>query len=81
MDNKFITGLLLGAVAGTAVAIYLNSDKGKQLLTDLKFDAEDIKDQMKVGIDGVDESLHQLLTKAKQMVADLEQKLEDAKTV
>lgn len=80
MHNKFISGLLVGAVVGTALAIYLNSDKGKQLLADLKVDADDIKDEMKAGIVGVRESLHQLLSKAKQVVADLEQKLTEEKT-
>ena len=80
MDNKFISGLVVGAIVGTALTIYLNSDKGKQLLADLNFDVEDIKDQMNARIEGVDESLHQLLSKAKQVVTDLEQKLLEAKT-
>lgn len=80
MDNKFISGLVVGTIVGTALTIYLNSDKGKQLLADLNFDVEDIKDQMNARIEGVDESLHQLLSKAKQVVTDLEQKLLEAKT-
>ena len=63
MDNKFISGLVVGTIVGTALTIYLNSDKGKQLLADLNFDVEDIKDQMNARIEGVDESLHQLLSR------------------
>ncbi len=35
-DNKFIAGLLLGAIAGTALVLFLNSEKGKELVRDLK---------------------------------------------
>ncbi|MDB5211193.1 MAG: hypothetical protein JWQ30_2020 [Sediminibacterium sp.] len=48
MSNKFIAGVLLGAVAGTALVLFLNSEKGKELIKDLKEGAgkmqEDLSD-------------------------------------
>ncbi|MES2330199.1 MAG: YtxH domain-containing protein [Bacteroidota bacterium] len=46
MSNKFIAGVLLGAVAGTALVLFLNSEKGKELIKDLKDGAEKIKDDL-----------------------------------
>lgn len=78
-DNyKFIAGLLLGALTGTALALYLNSEKGKQLLTDIQFDAASLKFDIDAGIDKVDESVQDMLSKARNLVSELEQKLGDA---
>ena len=35
-NQKILGGLLLGAAAGVAVTIFLNSDKGKEVLADAK---------------------------------------------
>lgn len=74
-NNQFVAGLLLGALAGTALALYLNSDKGKQFLADIELDTENLKHQVDEHLDDAGESLQQVLSKAKKLVADLEQKL------
>ncbi len=74
-NNQFVAGLLLGALAGTALALYLNSDKGKQFLADMELDTENLKQEVNEHLDDVGESLQQVLSKAKKLVADLEQKL------
>jgi|688.fasta_scaffold90060_4 gas vesicle protein len=80
-NHKFIAGLLLGALAGTALALYLNSEKGKQLLSDIQLNASGLKSDLDAGIDKVDESLQDMLNKARNLVAELEQKLGDEQTV
>ncbi|MBC7720822.1 MAG: YtxH domain-containing protein [Pedobacter sp.] len=35
-NQKFISGLFLGAAAGAALAIFFSSDKGKKLITEGK---------------------------------------------
>jgi gas vesicle protein len=35
-DSKFIAGVLFGAVAGTALVLFLSSEKGKAFIKDLK---------------------------------------------
>ncbi len=79
-NHKFTAGLLLGALAGTALALYLNSEKGKQLLSDIQLDAASLKSDIDVGIDKVDESLQDMLSKARKLVIELEQKLGDTQT-
>ncbi len=79
-NSKFTAGLLLGALAGTALALYLNSEKGKQLLSDIQLDAASLKSDIDVGIDKVDESLQEMLSKARKLVTELEQKLGDTQT-
>ncbi|HJV18985.1 MAG TPA: YtxH domain-containing protein [Sediminibacterium sp.] len=76
-NHKFISGLLLGALAGSALALYMNTEKGKELAEELKLSATDLKDDFKAGIDTAEESIQQLLAKAKQLVSDLEAKLKD----
>ncbi len=34
-NSKFVAGLILGAAAGTFLAIFANSDKGKEMLDDV----------------------------------------------
>ena len=80
-DNyKFTAGLILGAFAGTALALYLSSEKGKELLNDIHSDAASLRSTLDAGIDKVDESLHDVLSRAKIFVAELEQKLEQTQT-
>ena len=35
-NKKFLGGLLLGAAAGAALAIFFSSDKGKEVVADAK---------------------------------------------
>ncbi|MFY8024893.1 MAG: YtxH domain-containing protein [Sediminibacterium sp.] len=77
-NNKFISGLLLGALAGTALALYLNSDKGKELLASLNVEADHIKEEAQEGYGHVKESVDDLLVKAKNLVKELEQKIAEA---
>lgn len=77
-NSKFISGLLLGALAGTALALYLNSEKGKELLSNLNIEADNLKDNMQEGYGNAKEGVDELLTKAKNLVKELEQKIAEA---
>ncbi len=35
-NSKFLAGIVVGAAAGAAIALLLNSDSGKKALSDLK---------------------------------------------
>ncbi|MEO5685552.1 MAG: YtxH domain-containing protein [Chitinophagaceae bacterium] len=47
-NSKFLAGILVGAAAGAAIALLLNTESGKKLLADVKDMAgktlQDIKD-------------------------------------
>ncbi len=73
-NQKFIAGLLLGAVAGAALAIFLNSDKGKELISDVKEGADKMQDGLKDKLNEFDVAVNELLEKGKAVVNDLEKK-------
>jgi gas vesicle protein len=45
--DKFIAGVVLGAAAGAAVAIFLQTDKGKKVMSDVKDAAADVSEKIK----------------------------------
>lgn len=74
-DNyKFIGGLLLGAVAGAALAVFLNSEKGRVLLSDVKEGADKMQDDLKGKLQDFDVAVNNLLDKGKSFIDDFEQK-------
>jgi gas vesicle protein len=50
-QSKFIAGLLLGAAAGAALGYFLTTDKGKEIVDEIKSAAanagEDVKEKVK----------------------------------
>jgi gas vesicle protein len=66
-SGSFFAGLLLGAAAGTAIVLFLNSEKGKELINDLKEGAGNMKDDLASTVDG-------LVEKGKAFVNEFEQK-------
>lgn len=77
-NSKFISGLLLGALAGSALALYLSSDKGKEFLANMNIDTDEIKEDMTETYGKAKENVEELLAKAKQLVKELENKVSEA---
>ena len=73
-NQKFIAGLLLGAVAGAALALFLNSDKGKEMMSDVKEGADKLQDGLKDKLAEFDVAVNELLEKGKSFINDLEKK-------
>lgn len=50
-NSKFLSGVLLGAAAGAAIAYFLTTDKGREMLNELKSvlgsASEDVKETVK----------------------------------
>jgi gas vesicle protein len=65
--SSFLTGLLLGAAAGTAIVLFLNSEKGKELVKDIKEGADNMKNDLTATVDG-------LVEKGKAFVNEFEPK-------
>ncbi len=71
-NNKiFFAGLLLGAAAGATLALFLSSEKGKELLAEARESANDIKEDIKDKISGLDDELNALLQKGKDFLDEL----------
>lgn len=73
-NQKLIAGLLLGAVAGAALALFLKSEKGQEVLEDVKEEGDLLQEELKAKLKDFDTSVNQLLAKGKAFIDDLEQK-------
>ena len=76
-SQKFVAGLILGAAAGAAVALFLQTDKGKEILSHIKDAAGDAGNNFKTTVQDFDEELNALIKKGKQFVEDLESRVKD----
>lgn len=73
-DYKFIAGLLLGAVAGAALAAFIKSEQGKELISEVKEGADKIQIDLHGKLKEFDASINELLEKGRAFINDLEQR-------
>lgn len=73
-NQKFIAGLLLGAVAGAALALFMKTEKGQEILSDVQEGADKVQDELKEKLHEFDTAVNDLLSKGKAFINDLEQK-------
>ena len=73
-NQKLIAGLLLGAVAGAALALFLKSEKGKELMEEVKEEGDLLQEELKAKLKDFDTSVNQLLEKGKAFVEELDQR-------
>lgn len=64
-NQRFLSGLALGAAAGAAIAILLSSDKGKEVLEDIRSFASKAGDKVKDGLSGLTDEVSDLWSKTK----------------
>jgi len=76
-NSKFIAGLLVGAAAGAAIAILLNSEKGKEIIDDLKAAAGKAGDELKDAASRLETELAAVVEKGKQYAENLGQQVKD----
>ncbi|MGN6617125.1 MAG: YtxH domain-containing protein [Ilyomonas sp.] len=74
-NQKLILGIILGAAAGTLATWYLTSDKGQELLADVKETAKDVQGSIKDKLSSFEQEITDLLNKGKQFVQDIEGKV------
>jgi gas vesicle protein len=76
--NKFVAGLVLGVAAGAAAAMFLQTEKGKEILSDIKDAAEDASTNLRSNLKNFETEMNDLIKKGKKFVDDLEQKAKKA---
>ena len=74
-NQKFWSGLIIGAAAGAAIALLLNTDKGKEVLADAKDTAEKLGNDLKLKLEKLDAELKSLVEKGKEIAEELENKV------
>ena len=76
-NSKFIAGLLVGAAAGAAIALLLNSEKGKEIIDDLKAAAGKAGDELKDAASRLETELSAIVEKGKEYAENLGQQVKD----
>ncbi len=76
-NSKFIAGLLVGAAAGAAIALLLNSEKGKEIIEDLKAAANKAGDELKGAASRLEADLAAVVEKGKEYAESLGQQVRD----
>lgn len=61
--NKFVAGVILGAAAGAAVALFLQTEKGKKVMNDVKDAAADASEKIKSKMKQFGDEVNDLLNK------------------
>jgi gas vesicle protein len=64
-NQRFLSGIALGAAAGAAIAILLSSDKGKEVLNNIKDLASTAGDKVKDSFSGLTDEVSGLWNKEK----------------
>jgi gas vesicle protein len=77
-SSKFLAGLVIGAAAGAAIAIFLNTEKGKELVSDLKSAAGKAGDELKDAAKRFGDELDEVMEKGKEYADNLGQKVKNA---
>lgn len=70
-NQKLLTGLIIGAAAGSALTILLQGENGKKLLAAIKETAKTTGEEMKEGFSSAQSGLESLLNKGKKFVEEL----------
>lgn len=76
-NSRFIAGLLVGAAAGAAVVILLNSEKGKEIISDIKAAADKAGDELKDAASRLEAEISAVVEKGKRYAEDLGQQVRD----
>jgi gas vesicle protein len=71
-NQKFLAGLILGAAAGAIVALFLQSDKGKEVVSDIKDAAAKAGEKFNESMANVNEEINDLGNKGKSFAENLQ---------
>jgi gas vesicle protein len=77
-NQKFLSGIALGAAAGAAIAILLSSDKGKEILDNVKDFASKGSDKVKDGFSSLTDEVGNLWNKGKEKTEEWNQTTQNA---
>ncbi len=73
-NTTFWIGLAVGAAASAGLAIFLQSDKGQEVIDEIKDAADKAQDEIKKSYGAFQEKLDKSLSKGKDLYDDLEKK-------
>ena len=65
--EKFLAGIILGGLAGAALTLFLSSNKGKEVVDDLKTRSGDFQEDVKEKVAEFETAMETLLDKARKV--------------
>lgn len=80
-NTKFLTGLVIGAAAGSLVTIFLQGEKGQKLLRNVKDTAENAGEDLKDSLGRLQFTADHLLEKGKRFINDFTRKSDDLEDI
>ena len=75
--QKFLGGIILGVAAGVAIALFVNSEKGKKLISDVSDAAGDAGDSLKNKYAEYEDEVKDFISKGKSFLKDMEGKIRE----
>ena len=73
-SQKFFSGLVIGATAGVALALFLNSEKGKEMVIALKKATDKMDEDFSKKMDKFNENINDLCNNGLLLIDELEKK-------
>ena len=78
--KKIIGGIFLGAIAGAALVLFLQSNKGKLFVEKTKETADDLGEKLNGNLTTAQTNFATLIAKGKSFLEELEQKFQQNNT-
>lgn len=78
--KKIIGGIFLGAIAGAALVLFLQSNKGKLFVEKTKETANDLEEKLNDNLTTAQTNFDTLIAKGKSFLEELEQKFQQNNT-
>jgi gas vesicle protein len=78
--KKIIGGIFLGAIAGAALVLFLQSNKGKLFVEKTKETADDLGEKLNDNLTTAQTNFDTLIAKGKSFLEELEQKFQQNNT-
>ena len=75
--QKFLGGIILGVAAGVAIVLFINSDKGKEIISDVTDATNDVTDNLNNKYSDLGTQVKDILKKGKEFLNDIEGKVKD----
>ena len=70
-NQKFLSGFMLGAAAGAVVTVFLQSDKGQELIQNARASIKDATAELKNGIENMDTTIESWINKGRNLIAEI----------
>lgn len=70
-NQKFLSGFLLGAAAGAVVTVFLQSEKGQELIQNARTSIKDTTAELKNGIENLDTTIESWINKGRNLIAEI----------